>query len=300
MSNFNKWLELEQQALRKILLIILLTGGGVSPRTFSLAGLQYKQTPSTKRNLYLHNGVLCFAWPIAKTNSRSSGGISHSLYSYPPQLNWLLFIYLGIIRRFTVSVMKEHKWSLGQLETSLFVYTGNSSNRGSPWEASHMNSVLGVFSQSLFDSPFKVSDLHQITQAIYYQHFQKRREMDDIMEKAANTMGNHTKDVASHYYSSNYTMATSGSQLTVEAIELCISCSKAWHCWLGLIPYDCSISTRLGSLPILQRQQNQGVAQLAVENWLLKNKEDISAPKNINDFLARLFSQVSFIFYFQI
>ena len=297
-TNFNKWLKLEQKVLEKIFLIILFTGGGVSPRTLSISGLQYRGT-FTRRNLYLHNGVLCFAWPKAKKNSKSRGNVSHSLYSFPPQFNWLLFIYLGIIRRFTIQLMEKHMWSLEQLETSLFVYTGNKSNRGVPWEASHMNSILEHFSQSLFNSPFRVSDFRQITQAIYYQHFQRRKEMTDIMEDVANRMGNHTGDVANRYYPGTNSIATNDPELSVQVVELCIACSRAWHCWLGLISYDNMIETRLGHLPILQRQHNKAVAQLKAEGWLFKNRENILPPRNIDDLLDRLFSMVRLTSYSQ-
>lgn len=291
-AKFIEWLELEQKVLQTIFLIILFTGGGVSPRTFSIAGLQYRQTPSAKRNLYVHSGVLCFAWPKAKGNSRSIGDVSHSLFSFPSQLNWLLFIYLGIIRKFTIEVLEKQKWSLGQLETFLFVHTGNKKNHGSPWEAYHMNSVLGKFSQSLFGSSFRVSDFRQITQAIYYQHFQGRREMENIMEDTANRMGNHTKQVAHHYYAKIDITSTEDSELSAQAIELCIACSKAWHCWLGLIPYDHMISTKLGPLSILQRQQNYTVAQMQTKIWLLENVDKISPPTNLHDFLVASFSLV--------
>ena len=97
-DKFKVWLELEQKALQKIFLNLLFTGGGVLPRAFTIAALQY-QNSSERRNLYLHNRVLCCAWPKTKANSWLNN--STLLYSYPPQLSWLLFIYLGIIQKFS-------------------------------------------------------------------------------------------------------------------------------------------------------------------------------------------------------
>ena len=295
---FKEWMDLEQKALEKIFLIILFTGGGVSPRTFSISALQFKET-STKRNLYLHNGVLCFAWPKAKINSRSGSGGSHSLYSFPPQLNWPLFIYLGIIRKFAVHIIERQMWSLGQLQTSLFVYTGVGINRGSPWEASHMNTILGHFSQSLFNSPIRVSDFRQITQSIYFQHFQRRKEMTDIMEDVANRMGNHSGDVANRYYPGNDSTSAKDPELSLQVIELCIACSRAWHCWLGLISYDDMIGSSLGPLPILQKHHNKVVSQLKAGDWLFRNKGKILPQKNIHDLLTRVFSAVRLTSCFQ-
>lgn len=166
-DKFVKWLELEQKVLQKIFLIILFTGGGISPWTLSISELQYREIASGGRNLCFHNGSLCFAFPRAKKNSQSKGDISHSLYAFPPQLNWPLSIYLGIIQQFTIQVMKENNWSLGKLEEHLFVYTKSGAMCGFAWKASYMNVVLGNFSKSLFGSSFRVPDFCQVTQAIY-------------------------------------------------------------------------------------------------------------------------------------
>lgn len=284
---FKKWLKLEQEALSKILLILLLTGGGVSPRTFSIASLQYKQSDSARRNLYLHGGILCFAWPKAKGNSKSPGGVSNSLYAFPPQLNWPLFVYLGVIRKFTVDVMKGLNRTTGGLDSSLFVYTwGN--NSGKNWEGGHINSCLKSFSQPLFEAGLMVPDLRQITQAIYCQHFQRRGDMSNIVEETVNKMGNHSLEVALRYYAVS---PAKDPKLSPDVISHCVACSRAWHCWLGLISYDEMVEQTLGSLPILQRQQNVAVAHLRAENWLLKNKE-FQFSTDIGKFFENSLSQV--------
>lgn len=280
-DRFKVWLELEQKALQKIFLILLFTGGGVSPRAFTIAALQYRNS-SERRNLYLHNGVLCFAWPKTKANSRLNN--STSLYSYPPQLNWLLFIYLGIIRRFTVRVMKELKWSLGEMENKLFVGTGVGKGRGSCWGTDFMNSTVENFSQNVFGSRVRVGDLRQLTQAIYSLHFYKREEMEEIMEETVNKMGNHTQNVSRRYYARN--------DRTMGGYELCLACSKAWHCWLGLISYDLAIGSYLGELPILQRRRNQVVANLQSNVWVKDNKTTMPVFAGIEDLLKRLLSKV--------
>lgn len=296
-ASFWKWQQLEQTALEKIFLIILFTGGGVSPRTFSISGLQYRGA-TTVRNLYIHGGTLCFAWPKAKGNSRSgSSSVSHSLFSYPHQLSWPVFVYLGMIRKFSIQVIGEQKWSLGELERSLFVYCGKNNNRGSPWGASHMNSILGTFSKSTFGSAFSVSDFRQITQAVYHHHFQGRSDMDGVMEEAANRMANHTKLVADRYYTKTDITSTGDPQLFSQLVDLCMACSRAWHYWLGLTLFD-PVIKKLGSLPILQRQHNWDAAQLQTENWLLKNQHKIPQPTDFRNLLVRSFSPVKFTSYF--
>lgn len=284
-EKFEEWLKLEQKVLQKIFLILLFTGGGISPRTFSIAALQYRNSPE-KRNLYLHHGFLCFAWPKAKANSQSNlNSSSDSLYSYPIQLNWLLFIYLGIIRRFTVEVMEELKWSLGDMKNKLFVYSGMKKNRGFSWEAALMNDILGDFSKNIFGSCPRVADFRQLTQSIYSLHFCKREEMVDIMEATANKMGNHTKDVSKRYYNRNNRI--------IEGFDTCFACSQAWHCWLGLLPYNSTIKTQLGELPILQRRRNQDLASLKSKMWIRVHKPEQFTVVNIGGLLARLLSQVS-------
>ena len=149
-----------------------------------------------------------------------------------------------------------------------------------------MNNILGDFSKSLFDSPLRVSDLRQTTQAIYSQHFQGKREAESIME-TANRMGNHSTPVANRYYDRPDNIATEDPGLSSEVIKLCIACSKAWHCWLGLIPYDNMINQELGSLLVLQRQQNHGIAQLVTGQWLFRNKGKILPPENIHNLFTR-------------
>jgi hypothetical protein len=282
-NKFEAWLNLEQQALQKIFLILLFTGGGVSPRTFSIAALRYRGSTG-KRNLYLHHQALCFAWPKAKVNSQSGdNSSSNSLYSYPPQLNWLLFIYLGVIRKFTVTVLKERKWSLGEMEDKLFVHTGIKKSRGSSWEAALMNTILGDFSEGVFGSHPRVSDFRQLTQSIYSLHFCRREEMEEIMEATANKMGNHTKKVSKRYYGKN--------NWNIEEFDLFFACSQAWHCWLGLVPYPSA--SHLGDLPILERRKNQAVANLQASKWIKNHIENTSAVTDTKDLFDRLLSQVS-------
>lgn len=284
-KNFAKWLLLEQEALRKIFLILLFTGGGISPRAFSITALQYRNTPTNKRNLYFFHGALSFAWPKAKGNSWSKGGLADSLYSYPPQLNWSLFIYLGIIRRFTIEVMREQKWSLGQIEYTLFTYTGANVNCGTPWKAAFMNSVSGSFSEDIFNSQLRVSDFRQLTQSIHSLHFQKNTEMEGIVVETANQMGNHSPGVAIRYYGK--------TNLTVqEWSQICYACSKAWHCWLGLISHDSTISSHLGQLPILQRRRNQVIAGFSATAWIGSHGAQISPIKSVKEFLDKLLLKV--------
>lgn len=284
-KKFIAWLEQEQQALKIIFLILLFTGGGVSPRAFSISALQYRATTTNKRNLYLLHGALCFAWPKAKGNSQSSNNSSDSLYAYPPQLNWLLFIYLGIIRRFTIEVLEEVKWSLGEMENKLFVNTKATSGRGVPWQAAYMNTILGEFSETVFDSRSRVPDLHQLTQSIYSLHFQGNQEKEGVMEAAANLMGNHTKGVAHRYYGQS-------NLPTEEWSRICFACSKAWHCWLGLVPYNNSITSSLGDLPILQRSRNQALANLSASNWIKDHREQILQVTEVRELLKKLLSKV--------
>jgi hypothetical protein len=63
-----------------------------------------------------------------------------------------------------------------------------------------MGSTPGDFSEHVFDSQCRVSDLCQLTQSIYSLHFQRSEEMEGIMEAIANHMDNHTKAVAICYY----------------------------------------------------------------------------------------------------
>lgn len=283
-DKLEKWLDLEQQALQKIFLILLFTGGGVSPRTFTIAALQYRDPPG-KRNLYLHHQVLCFAWPKAKANSQSGNNSSDSLYSYPPQLNWLLFIYLGVVRRFTIDVVKGLKWSLGEMERTLFVNTGMKTTRGHSWKTPLMNNILGKFGEDIFNSNPRVADLRQLTQSVYSLHFCGRKEMEEIMEAAANKMGNHTKGVSKRWYGRD--------NWTLGGFEFFFACSQAWHCWLGLIPYDSSITLYLGELPILQRRRNQGVANLRASLWIRDHGRVVPAITSIRDLLSRLLPKVS-------
>jgi hypothetical protein len=284
-KNFKTWLALEQKALEQILLILLFTGGGISPRTSSVAALQFRPT-SERRNLYLLNQSLCFVWPKAKANSRSNSGSSDSLYAYPPQLNWSLFIYLGVIRRFTIAIISEQSWSLGAIETTLFVYSGMADNRGTPWTSAFMNSTLGGFSEHVFDSQCRVSDLRQLTQSIYSLHFQRCEEMEGIMEETANRMGNHTKAVAIRYYGK-------AGATREEWAQFCTACSRAWHCWLGLISYDHIIGLHLGDIPILQRRRNQVVAELSAIIWIKDHRSQILKIEGVQDFFDRLQLKVS-------
>ncbi|KAF9643912.1 hypothetical protein BDM02DRAFT_3191090 [Thelephora ganbajun] len=284
LEKFSIWLELEQKVLKTIFLILLFTGGGVSPRALSIAALQYCATTSHKRNLYLLHGTLCFAWPKAKSNSQSSSDSCDSLYAYPPQLNWLIFIYLGVIRRFTIEVLEEQKWSLGEIKNKLFVHTWAESTRGFPWKAAFMNTILGDFSKHVFDSQPKVSDFRQLTQSIYSLHFQRSKDMEGLMEVTANRMGNHTKGVSTRYYGR--------SNLAIEEwSQLCLACSRAWHCWLGLIPYDTIISLHLGDIPILQRHRNQVVANLSANIWIKEHKGQVLQVAGIQEFLGRLLAK---------
>lgn len=280
----SSWLESEQEVLEKIFLILLLTGGGIPPRTFSIAALQYRKTTSEKRNLYFLNDTLCFIWPKAKCNSLAKGSSSESLFAYPPRLNWFIFIYLGIIRKFTIETMKEQNLFLGEMDNKLFVYT-TKSKRGSSWDAHTMNSVLGNLTEHIFNSKSTVPDMRQLMQAIYSQYFEMGRKGTGIMEATANRMGNHSLTVAVNWYG----RTTSKEN---DWIQPCIACSKAWHCWLGLIPYDPIISSHFGSLPFLQRRENKLVANDTASHWINGKDLRVLEKLGLKELISKLLSKV--------
>ena len=269
-DKFSKWLQLGQRTLRTIFLILLLTGGGIPPKAFSIAALQYRTT-SEKNNLYLQ-GVLCFVWPKEKSDSQSRSALSDSLFAYPPRLNWFIFIYLGIIRRFAVETMTEQGWPLGEMESKLFVSPGTANECGSPWKPITIDSALGDITGKIFGFQFKVFDLCQLMQAIYSQHFEKGREKMGIVEAIPNCLSNHSQPIAANWYGRSNSKED-------EWVKPCIAYSKAWHCWLGLIPYDPIIFAYLGNPPVLQRHRNEAAANKTVSTWV-KDKGAKSLEKS--------------------
>ena len=166
-SSANAWLKKEQEFLCH-LLATLLVSGGVSPRTHLAQTCQIR---GIQRNIFYISGSLVWISSLSKTNSatQSSGG----LWAFPPQVTWPICYYLGVVRPFSIHLLKSmnNEFDSDVLNNYLFVYTSTSNHTQRLWTSKNAQQVIETSFANPLGLKMDCYDLRQILQAVANQHF---------------------------------------------------------------------------------------------------------------------------------
>jgi hypothetical protein len=215
------WLEKAEHFLC-LLLGTLLVSGGRTPKMDAIGGCQIR---GPNRNI-LH----ILGSPVWADH------LSAELQSYPLQVAWPLYLYIGIIRPFTFKILTARGAlsDLEKLQTNLFVHISPLSTEERRWTRGDTNTIV----EQLFGKPLGLrlnhNDLQHILWYTINEHILPRvHTLSQPSQETYNTMANHTDLTASKYYAIDDL-----SNSTVDRFQTThlLAVSREFHIWSGLAP----------------------------------------------------------------
>jgi len=258
------WLDLEENLLKCLLCMICLTSG-IPARSFQIADFRYTSSADAKRNLYILKSTVVIAWPQSKSFNRT---IQAAVWALPAVLGEALLLYLGVIRRMSITFTKAvGRVPAEQMHTHFFVtapsVAGEKRVNQPIWTGSQINRVLKT---TLASSPLKAgltpSMLRHVCTAIYKKHFpqminpnQKNTFMKEVTS-IVNQQGDHNQLTSN----GNYAIGNGEFNLTDAEIDQFFAVSFTFQAVVGSTPGSRNILENLRKLPAFVEVENQKIA----------------------------------------
>jgi hypothetical protein len=218
------WLKKEFKFQQLLLAALLTTGGGIPPRQLTIGDCRIRRTKSSERNIFIMGGSLTWAWGKEKGIGQKHG----SLWSYPPQVAEVVYYYLGVIRPFTIKVLRKLGRSTLHLETHLFA---RPSDPDQTWSTSCTNESIKEHLSLPLNLTVGIHDLRQLGQAIMNRHFLPISQ--ELSLSTINQMANHNNWTSDKHYGRDNTSNISLPNRPRLDITQMLSTSNTYHSWLG-------------------------------------------------------------------
>ena len=278
-----KWLDLEENLLKHLLCTICLTSG-IPPRSFQLADFRYTSSADAKRNLYILKSTVVIGWPRSKSFNRT---IQAALWALPSVLGEALLLYLGVIRRVSITFTKAiGRVPAVQTLTHFFVtapsVAGEKRVNQPIWTGSQINRVLKTtLASSPLEAELTPSILRHVCTAIYKTHFPQMinpNERNTFMKEITsivNRQGDHNQLTVNQ----NYAIGNGEFNLTDAEIDQFFVVSFTFQAVVGSTPDSRNILENLRKLPDFVEAENQKIAMdrariLVMTKYQVRGKEE--------------------------
>jgi len=215
------WLEKAEHVLH-LLLAIVLASGGRTPKMDTVGGCKIH---GSNRNIFHMLGSPVWA-----------DTVTHELQSYPLQVAWPLYFYIGVIRPFTIKILKVQGAlsDLARLSEHMFGHILPLNRKERRWTR---GDTLGVVDQ-FFGKPLGLkldhNDLCQILRHTIIKYILPEVPiLPQWYLDTYNIMANHTNTTSGLCYAiddlSNF---AANQQQTTHFLAI----SRTFHRWCGLVP----------------------------------------------------------------
>lgn len=205
-----------------LLLAALLASGGRTPKMDSIGGCRIRGS---------HRNILHISGSPVWADSLATG-----LQSYPSEVAWPLYLYIGIIRPFTFKILTARGAlsELGRLSEHMFVHVFPLNLEERHWTRGDTNKVVDQFFGKPLGLELNHNDLRQILHHTINKHILPGIPTPaHLTQGTYNTMANHTDLTAGQYYAidelSNF--AADRPQTTH-----LLAISRAFYAWCQLVP----------------------------------------------------------------
>lgn len=277
------WLDLEENLLKHLLCMICLTSG-IPARSFQLADFRYTSSADAKRNLYILKSTIVIGWPRSKSFNRT---IQAAVWALPPLLGEALLLYLGVIRRVSITFTKAvGRVPAVQTLTHFFVtapsVAGEKRVNQPIWTGSQINRVLKTtLASSPLEAELTPSMLRHVCTAIYKTHFpqminpNKRNTFVMEVTSIVNRQGDHSQQTTNQ----NYAIGNGEFDLTDAEIDQFFVVSFTFQAVVGSTPGSRNILENLRKLPAFVEAENQKIAMdrariLVLTKYRVRGKEE--------------------------
>jgi len=220
LGSVTTWLEKAEDFLH-LLLAVLLASGGRTPRIDAVGG--FKIHGSNRSMLHMLGS------PVWADN------LAHELQSYPLQVAWPLYFYIGVIRPFTIKILvaRGALSDLERLSQCMFVHTFPLNLKERHWTRGDTSAVVDQFFGKPLGLQLDHNDLRQILHHTIIKHvLPGMPALPQSNQGIYNIMANHTDETSALCYAiddlSNY--AADRPQTTHF-----LAISRAFHVWCGLL-----------------------------------------------------------------
>lgn len=214
------WLK-EAEHFLHLLLATLLVSGGKIPRMDAVGGCRIR---GFNRNILHMSGSPIWA-----------DSLTSELQSYPPEVAWPLYFYLGIIRPFTIKVLTARGAlsDLGRLNEYMFVHISPLNREDRRWTRGDTSTVVDQFFGKPLGLKLDYNDLRHIFCHIIKKHILPGMPaLPQFSQRIYNTMANHTSLTANRNYGIDDI-----SNLAVDRFQTIhfLAVSRAFQVWCQLI-----------------------------------------------------------------
>ena len=251
------WFKKEYQFQQLLLATLLTTGGGIPPRQLTIQDCHIRRTETSERNIFIMGGSLTWAWGKEKGIGPKHG----SLWSYPPQVAQLVYYYLGVIRPFTIKVLRKLGRGTLWLETHLF---SSSNSPDQTWGSSHTNDSIQEHLSHPLKLTIRLHDLRQLGQAIINRHFPLIARTSTL--SIVNQMANHNNWTSDkHYGRDNTSNISLPNQSRLDITDM-LSASRRYHSWLGLVLAEFGQEGAITLSNLARQVENHHIAFLCAQS----------------------------------
>jgi hypothetical protein len=189
---------------QQFLVLEMITNTGISPRAAAMREFRYRTDGMEKRNLHLFNGNTVLCGGRQKGESRRDGHRDFIVRAFCPKVGRLLLLYLSLIRRAIIEILKEYQWYtdiIPTLSTYLLVDLAQPDGR---WEVAAITRTWQDVSQPFLQAKLSVVDMRQIGTGIFYELFPDLiRLPPSALNTAVDGLGDHGRTTSDHHYGRN-------------------------------------------------------------------------------------------------
>ena len=208
-----------------------------------------------------------------------AGTTTHGLQSYPPQVAWPLYFYIGVIRPFTIKILQARGAlsDLVRLSEHMFCHILPLNWKERRWTRGDTLRVVDQFFENPLGLKLDHNDLCQILHHTVTEHIlPEMPTLSKWYQETYNIMANHT-DITSelHYAIDDLSNHTIKQQETTCSLAI----SRAFHGWCGLVPKNLGprpTSTPSSSLSDTCVQLASQCASLAIVEEYQLNCADVA------------------------
>lgn len=160
----NKYLELERELQRQLMLLLYLLGGQ-APRSTELFSLECENGPGSLRGIYVQNGKILYVTRHHKSRQTTNREFQVARYM-PLEAGGIIFSYLVYVRRFA-EMLRRQCWGQEEKSRLLFHTPGR---RYAPWTASVLSKSLDSYACKACGISMGVRAYRQLSIAITERH----------------------------------------------------------------------------------------------------------------------------------
>jgi hypothetical protein len=290
-----KYLELEQQFLC-CFAFVLIWLCGKPPRSYQAVNLRYRPSGNDIRNWHMFSGLSALGWPQQKSRP-GQPNMQHTLLILPNAVTPLLIVYLGIMRRISISILRLLGQSSHLLATHIFVNTIPGPSCGNRWTSSQFTTGFRAI------LPSNLAHLDDRNLGDLFTNIVRHQipELDGIIKRSTkpfessllNTQGGHDENTTAYNYGLDEDIYHFAFNISSKVVIGLVTICQVWQALWELIRLDEDWVCQLFATPTFVAQGKKPAARceaqiLVLSKYLLNCNNSDSRRQAVPEILSDL------------